>query len=291
MFRADKSEKIRITLTVNRREHVGFATPRTLLSDFLRHELGLFGTHVGCEHGVCGACTILIDGRAERGCLTLAVQAMGRAITTVEGLGDGGDGENCRLCKPRSRATAACSAAIARRAFSPRRRNSWPSSPTRPRPRCATCCRATSAAVPATTAWSARSWRSPANDNDSRRDIQRRGGAGSRRFGDRRRRAAIDLGRMGPGGTPPGGRIAGRGAAPGRSCGDRAIEPGGVRDALLGVPNPGADFYAVQLARRRGGNRVCAGRLGGPGAGVRGSLGGGGARAQRQHTPGARFPG
>ncbi len=93
MFRADKSEKIRITLTVNRREHVGFATPRTLLSDFLRHELGLFGTHVGCEHGVCGACTILIDGRAERGCLTLAVQAMGRAITTVEGLGDGGDGE------------------------------------------------------------------------------------------------------------------------------------------------------------------------------------------------------
>ncbi|MFP6757608.1 MAG: (2Fe-2S)-binding protein [Alphaproteobacteria bacterium] len=94
MFRADKSEKIRITLTVNRRDHVGFATPRTLLSDFLRHELGLFGTHVGCEHGVCGACTILIDGRAERGCLTLAVQAMGRAITTVEGLGDGGDGEN-----------------------------------------------------------------------------------------------------------------------------------------------------------------------------------------------------
>ena len=92
MFRADKSEKIRITLTVNRRDHVGFATPRTLLSDFLRHELGLFGTHVGCEHGVCGACTILIDGRAERGCLTLAVQAMGRAITTVEGLGDGGGG-------------------------------------------------------------------------------------------------------------------------------------------------------------------------------------------------------
>ena len=92
MYRAGKSEKIRINLSVNRRERVGFATPSTLFTDFLRHELGLFGTHVGCEHGVCGACTILIDGRAERGCLTLAVQAMGRAITTVEGLGDGGEG-------------------------------------------------------------------------------------------------------------------------------------------------------------------------------------------------------
>jgi 2-furoyl-CoA dehydrogenase 2Fe-2S iron sulfur subunit len=83
-----KSESVKISLTVNGRPLSGFATPRTLLTDFLRHELGLYGTHVGCEHGVCGACTILIDGRAERGCLTLAVQAEGREITTVEGLAE-----------------------------------------------------------------------------------------------------------------------------------------------------------------------------------------------------------
>jgi aerobic carbon-monoxide dehydrogenase small subunit len=59
---------------------------RLLLSDFLRHELLLTGTHVGCEHGVCGACTVLLDGRSARSCLTLAVQANGREITTVEGV-------------------------------------------------------------------------------------------------------------------------------------------------------------------------------------------------------------
>ncbi len=59
---------------------------RLLLSDFLRHELGLTGTHVGCEHGVCGACTVLLDGVAARSCLTLAVQADGAEVTTVEGL-------------------------------------------------------------------------------------------------------------------------------------------------------------------------------------------------------------
>jgi 2-furoyl-CoA dehydrogenase 2Fe-2S iron sulfur subunit len=83
-----KSEQVKISLTVNGRPLSGFAAPRMLLTDFLRHELGLYGTHVGCEHGVCGACTILIDGRAERGCLTLAVQAEGREITTVEGLAE-----------------------------------------------------------------------------------------------------------------------------------------------------------------------------------------------------------
>jgi 2-furoyl-CoA dehydrogenase 2Fe-2S iron sulfur subunit len=61
-----------------------------LLSDFLRHEVGLPGTHVGCEHGVCGACTILIDGRAERACLTFAVQGEGRDIVTIEGHADAG---------------------------------------------------------------------------------------------------------------------------------------------------------------------------------------------------------
>jgi 2-furoyl-CoA dehydrogenase 2Fe-2S iron sulfur subunit len=60
------------------------ATTRTLLSDFLRHDLGATGTHVGCEHGVCGACTVLIDGVAQRACLTLAVQCEGRSIQTVE---------------------------------------------------------------------------------------------------------------------------------------------------------------------------------------------------------------
>ena len=61
--------------------------PRLLLSDFLRHELGLTGTHVGCEHGVCGMCTVLLDGRTARSCLTLAVQADGSEIRTVESLG------------------------------------------------------------------------------------------------------------------------------------------------------------------------------------------------------------
>lgn len=78
-------------LQLNGRERCGHADPRRLLSDFLRHELGATGTHVGCEHGVCGACTVLIDGVAQRACLTLAVQAEGREVRTVEGLG-GDDG-------------------------------------------------------------------------------------------------------------------------------------------------------------------------------------------------------
>lgn len=89
MLRLGADEKTKVTVTVNGAKRVGLASPRLLLCDFLRHEIGLYGTHVGCEHGVCGACTILIDGRAERSCLTLAIQADGRDITTVEGLGDG----------------------------------------------------------------------------------------------------------------------------------------------------------------------------------------------------------
>ena len=76
-----------ITLTVNGLAYSRPVDPRMLLSDFLRHELGLTGTHVGCEHGVCGACTILLDGRSARACLLLAVQLDGAAIETVEGLG------------------------------------------------------------------------------------------------------------------------------------------------------------------------------------------------------------
>ncbi|MGH7326398.1 MAG: (2Fe-2S)-binding protein [Candidatus Rokuibacteriota bacterium] len=77
---------IAIRVTVNGREHADAVPPRLLLSDFLRHRLGLTGTHVGCEHGVCGACTVLLDGAAVRSCLMLAVQADGARIVTVEGL-------------------------------------------------------------------------------------------------------------------------------------------------------------------------------------------------------------
>jgi carbon-monoxide dehydrogenase small subunit len=80
------TQPISITVTVNEQEYTRAVEPRLLLSDFLRHELGLTGTHVGCEHGVCGACTILFDGEAIRSCLIFAVQADGHSITTVEGL-------------------------------------------------------------------------------------------------------------------------------------------------------------------------------------------------------------
>jgi len=75
-----------VTVVVNGKEYKRDVEPRLLLSDFLRHELGLTGTHVGCEHGVCGACTILFNGESARSCLMFAVQADGHEITTVEGL-------------------------------------------------------------------------------------------------------------------------------------------------------------------------------------------------------------
>ena len=78
---------VQVTLTVNGITHTRRIEPRMLLSDFLRNELGLTGTHVGCEHGVCGACTVLIDGRSVRSCLTFAVQAEGCQIETIEGQG------------------------------------------------------------------------------------------------------------------------------------------------------------------------------------------------------------
>jgi carbon-monoxide dehydrogenase small subunit len=79
-----------IELTVNGQRRSGQAEPRMLLSDFLRHELQAFGVHVGCEHGVCGACTVLVGGRAMRSCTQYAVQADGADITTVEGLAAAG---------------------------------------------------------------------------------------------------------------------------------------------------------------------------------------------------------
>jgi aerobic carbon-monoxide dehydrogenase small subunit len=81
------SELVKISVTVNGVKYERSIEPRMLLSDFIRHELGLTGTHVGCEHGVCGTCTILFDGDAVRSCLMFAVQAAGHEIRTVEGLG------------------------------------------------------------------------------------------------------------------------------------------------------------------------------------------------------------
>ncbi len=102
-----------VRLTVNGTPRRAETEPRTLLSDFLRHDLGLTGTHVGCEHGVCGACTILLDGEPVRSCLVFAVQADGHEITTVEGLAPGVDdlhvlqeafweahGLQCGFCTP-----------------------------------------------------------------------------------------------------------------------------------------------------------------------------------------------
>jgi 2-furoyl-CoA dehydrogenase 2Fe-2S iron sulfur subunit len=96
MRRVNKDQKVRIGLTVNGRKVAAEAEPRMLLSDFLRHSLGMTGTHVGCEHGVCGCCTVMIDGAAVRSCLTLAMQAEGREVKTVESLA-GPDGKLNKL--------------------------------------------------------------------------------------------------------------------------------------------------------------------------------------------------
>ncbi|MEX2148400.1 MAG: (2Fe-2S)-binding protein [Candidatus Rokuibacteriota bacterium] len=79
-------EAVAVRLTVNGRAVEASVEPRCSLADFLREQLGLTGTHVGCEHGVCGACTVLVDGRSARACLLLAVQLEGAAVTTIEGL-------------------------------------------------------------------------------------------------------------------------------------------------------------------------------------------------------------
>jgi 2-furoyl-CoA dehydrogenase 2Fe-2S iron sulfur subunit len=81
-----QGERHRVRFTLNGEPVEGLAEPRMLLTDFIRHEIGATGTHVGCEHGICGACTIRVDGKAVRGCLMLAVQADGKSIETIEGL-------------------------------------------------------------------------------------------------------------------------------------------------------------------------------------------------------------
>lgn len=103
----------KIEFELNGKTHSGEVEPRILLADYLRHEIGLTGTHVGCEHGVCGACTILVDGKSMRSCLMLAVQADGHKIQTVESLTDNLDelhplqeafreahGLQCGFCTP-----------------------------------------------------------------------------------------------------------------------------------------------------------------------------------------------
>jgi carbon-monoxide dehydrogenase small subunit len=106
------SEPITIRLTVNGQAFEGRCEPRKLLVDFLREDLGLTGTHVGCEHGVCGCCTILVDGEAARSCIMLAVQAEGHDLQTIEGLAKDGvfhplqqafhehHGLQCGFCTP-----------------------------------------------------------------------------------------------------------------------------------------------------------------------------------------------
>jgi carbon-monoxide dehydrogenase small subunit len=86
-------DQIPVNVTVNGVAYERTVEPRLLLSDFIRGELGLTGTHVGCEHGVCGACTILLDGEAVRSCLLFAVQTTGHTIETVEGLAPGGEAQ------------------------------------------------------------------------------------------------------------------------------------------------------------------------------------------------------
>jgi carbon-monoxide dehydrogenase small subunit len=101
-----------VTMTVNGRERTGRVEPRKTLADFLREDCALTGTHLGCEHGVCGACTIMLDGVAVRSCLMFAVQAEGADITTIEGIAPPGElgpvqqafreehGLQCGFCTP-----------------------------------------------------------------------------------------------------------------------------------------------------------------------------------------------
>ena len=111
------TNRMTISLTVNGDDVSREVPVRMTLADFLRHELELTGTHLGCEHGVCGACTILMNGRTARSCLTLAVQADGQSIDTIEGMADGDDlsplqqafidqhGLQCGFCTPGMLAT------------------------------------------------------------------------------------------------------------------------------------------------------------------------------------------
>ena len=120
-----------IRLTVNGREHELAVEARRTLADMLRHDLGYTGTHLGCEHGICGACTVLVDGAPVRACLVFGVQADGTEVSTVEGLADG---ESCPTSSRRSAITTRCSAASAPPASSCSPRPTWPNGPPRTAP-------------------------------------------------------------------------------------------------------------------------------------------------------------
>ena len=107
------TDKRTITVTVNGTKHTKDVPVRLTLADFIRYELGLTGTHLGCEHGVCGACTILLDGRSARSCLMLAVQADGHEMLTVEGIAPSRP-TSCIRCRRRSATITACNAASVR---------------------------------------------------------------------------------------------------------------------------------------------------------------------------------
>ena len=114
-----RAHELDIRLTVNGEAVAETVEPRTTLVDFLRETLGLTGSHVGCEHGVCGACTVRLDGTIVRGCLTLAVQCDGATVETIEGVSDSA---RSRTCRRPSAAAMRCNAAFApRRCCSPRR--------------------------------------------------------------------------------------------------------------------------------------------------------------------------
>ena len=108
ILRTDIEPLVEITLRVNGVKYIAGAPTRRLLSDFLRHELRLTGTHVGCEHGVCGACTVLFDGTPMRSCLMFAVTAQGHEITTVEGLAQPVDGAQMPTMSPVQQAFIEC---------------------------------------------------------------------------------------------------------------------------------------------------------------------------------------
>jgi carbon-monoxide dehydrogenase small subunit len=121
------ADRVEVAIKVNGREHRRRVEPRMHLGDFLRHELGLTGTHIGCEQGVCGNCTVLVDGQAVKSCLMFAPQADGQEVTTVEALADGDElhplqrafkethALQCGYCTPGFLMTAAAIAAEGRR--------------------------------------------------------------------------------------------------------------------------------------------------------------------------------
>jgi len=148
------SDMLDITLTINGRDHAIRVEPRKTLVDAIRDDCGQTGTHIGCEHGVCGTCTVILDGEAVRACLMFAVQAQGKQIRTVEGLASGDTlhplqrafiahhGLQCGFCTPGFLMLAA---------------NMLEQRPTSRMMTCSTCCRRISAAVPATRTSSRRS--------------------------------------------------------------------------------------------------------------------------------------